>query len=297
MAETKLSNIEIYRNGKQLEFGSFNFPAGEVGVKLDLRTTAFCAKTGFWAPGDITIVARIQKSNDLIELMMITDALREVTPNTRINLFLPYMPGGRQDRRCVKGEAFSLKVYAGVINSLRFGSVITVDPHSDVTVALLENVKVVTQLDVISKFLKFANVVNEGILISPDSGSNKKVFEIAKYFNMSSFVRADKLRNLSTGDIIETLIYKDDFEGKNVICPDDLIEGGLTFIKLAEACKKKNCGKFILYASHGILSKGVDHLLNNGIDEIYTTNSYRKDLIDNDRFHVFKLENDFVFFN
>lgn len=45
-----MSNIKIFRNDFELDFKSFNFPAGEVGIKLNLNNTAFVAQTKFFAP-------------------------------------------------------------------------------------------------------------------------------------------------------------------------------------------------------------------------------------------------------
>lgn len=287
-----MSNIEISRNEYKLDFKSFVFPGGEIGVKLDVeKSTAFTARTGFFATNNlpINITARLQSAHDIMELYFLVNALHDLGPKYRYGhrLILPYCPYSRQDRVCVRGEAFSLGAFAAIINRLRFFEVITFDPHSAVTEAVFCNLKAFTQKDIISKFIEFGNRIlgteaapGNVKFLSPDAGANAKTAQIAKYFNHSDFVRADKKRNLNTGEIIETIIYCDDFGGADVVVVDDIIDGGQTYIKLAEAAKKKNCGKFILYATHGIFSKGVDILFSSGIDEIWTTNSYKEYIIE-----------------
>jgi ribose-phosphate pyrophosphokinase len=284
-------NFKITRNGQYLDYKTFNFPGGEISVKLNVKNSvAYVAKTGFFAPAKFqTIIARIQNSNNILELINIVDALSRID-NTPINLFLPYCPFGRQDRVCDAGESFSLKVFANLINSLNLNKVTIVDPHSHVTEALINNVEIITQLQVIQKWLEFTNRAIQCDLISPDLGAEKKIEAIAKYFNHDSYINSTKLRNLATGEILKTEVYKDDFNGRDIVCCDDIIDGGRTFIELAKVCKAKKCGKFILYVTHGIFSKGIDVLFNNHIDEIWTTNSYREDLTATDKFNILDIE-------
>ncbi len=286
-----MSNIKIIRNKYNLDFKSFVFPAGEVSVKLNLNSTAYSAKTNFFAASDHqTIIAKIKNSNDVLELAMITNALRKID-NTPIYLLMPYCPYSRQDRVCDKGESFSLKVFADFINSLRFEQVCIVDPHSNVIEAVFNNLQIITQFQIINEWTDFITKIckNKGVkFISPDAGSNKKTSEIAGFFQHTDFIRADKLRDLTNGNIKETIVYCDDFNQKDVVCVDDLCDGGKTFTELAKVCKSKNCSKFILYVTHGIFSKGIDILIENGIDEIWTTDSFYSG--NDSRVNVLKLE-------
>ena len=280
--------FEIYKTPDiRLDFKEFTFPAGEVSIKLNNNYGYF--EYG----GENTILARIQNSDDLFKLALLKDALGRMDKNP-INLFLPYVPYARQDRVCDKGEAFSLKVFANFLNSLQFNKVTVIDPHSLVSEALIDRVKVITQLDIINKNLEFSKRAAGCMLISPDAGANKKTAEVAAFFNHSSFVRADKLRDLTNGKIKETIVYYDDFYGRDVCVVDDIIEKGGTFLLLAQELRKKNCGKIILYATHGVFGgkekdSVIQNLLSNGIDEIWTTNSYQND-IDNVGVNVFDIK-------
>lgn len=285
--------IAIKKNNLTLKFNSFTFPGGEVGIKLNAGDYKFREEKA----DHTTIIAHVQNSEDILQVAMVKDALQRID-NTPINLFIPYLPYARQDRVCDKGESFSLKVFCDLINNLEFEKVTICDPHSEVAPALLDNVRVISQFDIINKNLEFTKVGINCILISPDSGSNKKTSEIAKYFTHDSFVRADKLRDLTNGNIKETIVYWNDFSKRDVVCVDDICDGGKTFIELAKVCKAKNCGKFILYVTHGIFSKGVKVLYQNGIDEIWTTNSFRwindqENVKYDEKVNVLKLEEKF----
>lgn len=262
--------ITIKKGQNILDYKTFLFPGGEVGLKLNAANYKYT-----WDKSPVqTIIARIQNSADFMELAMAKDALSRID-DTPINLVLPYLPYARQDRVCDKGEAFSLKVFANLLNSLKFNKVTIFDPHSDVTQAVIDNAKIITQFDLINKNLPLTNRIKNCILVSPDAGANKKTMETAKYLEHSNFVRADKLRDLSTGKIKETIVYCDDFKGQDVCVCDDIGDGMTTFIELAKVCKKRNCGKFVVYITHGIFSKGTRICFENGIDEIWTTDSYR----------------------
>jgi ribose-phosphate pyrophosphokinase len=138
------------KDGEQIESAltaeQFNFLGGEVHVKIkdelsDMKTT------------DVTIYAHANNSDDVMSILLTNDALYRMG-YTKINLFIPYMPYARQDRVMVAGEPFSLKVVADMINSCGFNKVIVFDPHSDVSIALLNNCHVINNSQFVNECLK-----------------------------------------------------------------------------------------------------------------------------------------------
>lgn len=269
--------IHITKNRVSLAVTTFLFPAGESGVKLDTQNLLY--RSAF-APHQ-TIWARLQSSKDVMELVMVTDALRRFDP-TPINLVLGYVPYARQDRVCVPGESFSLKAFAGLINGLDFQKVTVFDPHSDVTGAVFDRVHIIPQVDIIGKFdalnarLQPTPPDNRPIFVSPDAGANKRTSELAGFYGHASFIRADKLRDLATGKIKEIVVVNDraEIEGRTCIIVDDLCDAGGTFIGLAAALKAKGARWVELYVTHGLFTKGTTPLYKGGIDAIWTTNSF-----------------------
>ena len=57
--------------------------------------------------------ACLTSSDEIIQLFMLTDALKRQYVNSRFELTLGYIPYGRQDRVCNEGESLSIKVFAG----------------------------------------------------------------------------------------------------------------------------------------------------------------------------------------
>lgn len=117
-------------NSRSLEFTQFTFPGGEISVKLEDPTLEGISF--------ITIEAFLKNSADIMALLMITDAIRRLAPNMRLNLHMPYIPYARQDRVCDRGEALAIKVFADLINAQNYSSVLVWDSHSDVALALLD---------------------------------------------------------------------------------------------------------------------------------------------------------------
>lgn len=273
-------NIKVLRDGEIADYKSFLFPAGEVGVKFDPT---------FKPTDTVEIWARITSSREQVEIALIKDAIQRNWHPNKIYLVLTYLPYARQDRVCDTGESFSLKVFADYINSLDFYGVTVFDPHSNVAEACINKLSVIDQLHIVSEFEMLNTHIGERkpTFVSPDAGGNKKTSVLASYFNHSEFIRADKLRDLSTGKIKETVVYANDLGGRDVIIADDICDGGATFLALAAALKKKNCGKVSLYVTHGIFSKGFDILFNGGIDYIYCTNSFKD--IDDTRVYTHKI--------
>lgn len=269
----------------ELDYKSFIFNGGEVSIKLDSFNYFF-----FAVKAPITLVSRIQNSNDFFVLANIKNALEELDHHD-IELFLPYLSYSRQDRVCASGESFSLKVFANLLNSLNFKKVTTLDCHSDVGTALINNVKHIKQLDIIAKTpINELFICPKLLFVSPDAGSNKKTSELAKYYGHDKFIRADKLRELTTGKILETIVYADNLNGYTVAICDDLADFGGTFCALAKVLKGKGAAKVILFVTHGIFAGGFDKLIESGIDEIITTNSFRDDIVETNNVKVFNIE-------
>lgn len=242
------------------------FPGGEVHVSVPNHA--------YPSVIDITITASIDSSDAVMALLLSTDALKNRFPQAySLNLVLPYMPYARQDRVCNKGEALSVKVMANLINSVGFDSIIVCDPHSEVTCALLNNVREIPVESIIPFSQTFGEMFKESLVIAaPDAGATKKVFKVAKTLN-TPFVQCGKTRDVATGELSGFEVYGE-VRNKDVLIVDDICDGGGTFIGLAAKLYEQGANNVFLYVTHGIFSKGVDVLLKNGINRIITTDSY-----------------------
>jgi len=241
------------------------FPGGEVRIKLpdytvDVRRVRAA-----------NLTARITNSDDFMAMMMTVDAIRRRNAGIPIHLILPYMPYARQDRVCNDGESLSVKVAADMINSLKLATVTVLDPHSDVTPALINNCIVIDQLYLLKKLkLNWAEIT----LVAPDAGAVKKVEKLHAALGTKRLVTASKHRDTATGYITATTIDAN-VHGEHLLVIDDIFDGGRTFIELGKVLAGKGVASAELFVTHGIFSQGYN-AITEYFRHIYTTNSFHE---------------------
>lgn len=264
----------------QISFGNHflyptisKFPGGEMMVKCK-------PYSGF---DECRIDAVLTSSDDVMALVMVTDSLRE-QGFTKIRLTMPYVPYARQDRVCNPGEALSIRAFAKIINSLNFASVAIYDPHSDVTTALIDRCIAVKSVQLLAKHEQVGEWIYQEhrkgtplYLVSPDAGSVKKTYEIAKNFpQFKGIIFAEKVRDVVTGNIIRTSVGQlpDDFCNAKLLVCDDICDGGRTFTELGKVLQQYNPKEMNLYVTHGIFSQGKEVLLNKKSEPEHEIGSY-----------------------
>jgi len=258
--------------GVSIQVRQWNFPGGEVGVDINNLSQLDGMKVE-----RVCVDARIQNSDDVMALLMATDALRREFPLAKFMLDLPYIPYARQDRVCNAGEALSIKVFGSLINSMKYDFVQVVDPHSAVSLACIDNVSIRDQFDIFG-YGVINTPFSKTTIVAPDAGATKKCEEFAKKVGAAGVITCSKTRNLADGKIIGmTVDGPEDMSNLNLLVLDDICDGGRTFIELALLLETRNPGSLELAVTHGIFSKGVDVVLNH-YDQIYTTDSFRDDL-------------------
>ena len=209
-------------------------------------------------------------SDSIMEMLLAVNAIKNVGIND-ISAIIPYIPYGRADRIMPNGggDALGIKVMADIINSCGFKTVYTLDTHSAVTDALINNVVVEKPFKIIKKALEDRDS-RVCTFISPDAGAEKKIYAYAKTFG-ANICRATKKRNVQTGEIESIKLIDEIPERHFVYVIDDICDGGRTFIELAKILPKK-CEPYLV-VSHGIFSKGTEELTKY-YKKIYTSDSF-----------------------
>lgn len=264
------------------------------GVKHELKSTIFPDGTSqVWklpeeilASKELELIWNFEAEREILDLL----SLREILPEHEYtwDLHIPYLPYARQDKDVSNTSTFNLKVFAGLINSLTCRKVTAVDAHNpEATKKLIfsfENVEV-TELHKL-----IVTETRPDFIVFPDLGAKNRYFRngVAHLPRLICYKERDQLTGNITG---HTMSYRDlqgvtiqgvDMSriakaGNRFLIVDDLCDGGATFISIAKKLREQVPGIIIdLYVTHGVFSKGREHLINNGINNLYTTNSLLK---------------------
>lgn len=287
----------IKLNGKTVSFEKFPNNESFADMKMDYQPFE----------KDNVIVFKFEGDEEIFYLSCVKDFVDTHWPNKPCHLEMPYIPYSRMDRQEEK-RLFTLKTFAKIINSMNFASVTVMEPHSEVSVALIDRVKVVNKSaelaleamrDVLgltgSAWFQPSYGYNEKVselsfnlegllglaeiegvyLVYPDAGAEKRYRKQIKY---SKVLTCSKDRDFNTGKINSIIVNGGDKaqDCKIAIIVDDLSSRGGTFSGSAAELRKvlPNLETVILCVTHcenTIYSGTV--LSGTDIDKVYTTNS------------------------
>jgi ribose-phosphate pyrophosphokinase len=257
------SDNMIKVNGQEIKFTKF--PNGETLID----TESF--------PSYGWVIQRVsfkyEDDSDLIKLMLVKNYIDDFYGeySKRAELLIYYMPYSRMDRSENKSP-FTLKYVANFINSLNFGKVVIVEPHSDVTNALINNVEpVYVNVDLLPLVLDEIGFGADDMIFYPDAGASKRY--IGKFY--FPYLVGNKTRDFKTGKIegLEVMGKVPNNPNKIVIV-DDLSSRGGTFIHSAKKLKELGFKHIYLLVAHAedTIFDG-DIFKTDLIDGVFTTNT------------------------
>lgn len=248
-----------------LPHSTFTFAGGEPHLKLGPEALAAAGQP-------VCVAVRARNSADFLLSLLAKDAL-DRAGFSAVDLFIPYFPGARQDRVMVPGEPLTAKVYAQLINAAGFRRVTVFDPHSEVTPALLDRCRVISNVGFIREVIGRIPDAHNLTLVAPDAGAAKKIHALAAALEWPRTVQCDKIRDVRSGQLSGARVFADDLAGADCLIVDDICDGGGTFLQLAAALRSRNAGRLFLAVSHGIFSKGTE-ALSVHFERIFTTDSF-----------------------
>lgn len=265
------------------------FPNNESFIDLGITREMKCIKNN-------NILFKFENDAEFMYLKFLKDFLDD-NGIKNITLTMPYIPYSRMDRKEEK-RLFTLKSVAKFINELNFESVVVWEPHSDVSVALFDRIKVMNTTHELAMKLMFnlsglANkpekfrtekdayevikdecLLNDIYLIYPDNGAAKRY---EKQFKYEKFITCKKNRDFNTGRInsLELELDNDCIRPKVAIIVDDLSSRGGTFQLTAQKLKEQlNVEKIYLVVTHCENTIFDGEVLDGDvITEVHTTDS------------------------
>lgn len=238
----------IEANG--VPINGFTFPGGERQIRLP---------EGLQLLPTNVIRAAPWSSNDVMDLFLTADALYEVALGTtgRTVLELRYLPYARHDRSCAPGEAFSLRMFATLLNAMRFDSVVLHAPHSPKAAELIEHATV-RRLSSLTQENMDSRLCEYDAIVAPDKGAEGEVERLAALVKLP-LVRCRKTRDPNTGHLSNPVVIDPlKTHAPRLLIVDDICDGGRTFDLLGAELKRLGADRVDLFVAHGIFSKGRD---------------------------------------
>lgn len=250
----------IWLNGNELVFKTF--PNGETLVDGEqiLNHVGESNRIDFKYTSD----------GDLIRLMFVKSFLDDY--NYRASLVIYYMPYSRMDR--VEGSSvFTLKYVSHFINTLDFERVTLIEPHSDVSLALVNKSQAkYPSIELLDRVIEETGFnLEEDYLFFPDAGAQKRYSKVKGYKQLVGF----KVRDFQTGQIRKLdIVGTVEKVGFKAIIVDDLCSYGGTFMLSAEKLREVGASEIYLLVGHcekSILEGKIPHTAL--IDRIFTTDT------------------------
>lgn len=253
------------------------FSDGEIMVKINESVRG----------RDVFIVQPTNAPSDtnLMELMVMTDALRRASANT-ITAIMPYFGYSRQDRASEPRVPITAKLVSNLITVAGIDRVVTMDLHAGQIQGFFDiPVDNLYALPVFYKYMQDNNLCDgETVIVSPDAGGVARARTYAKKFGMPLAI-IDKRR--SGPNVAKVMHVIGEVAGKKCILIDDMIDTAGTLTEAAAALMENGAVSVKAMATHGILSgPAIDRIGASVIEKVIIT-----DTIDNTRLKDFaKLE-------
>jgi len=254
-------------NGKPVDIG--HFPDGTLLLRQQ--------------PVDSPVITwQFENNEELVALIFLTQHLK-AHGAADIRLSMPYIPNARQDRVKTAEDVFTLKYFAQIINSLGFCEVTVLDPHSSVSEALIDRLRIVKPTPYIERAVAASESADAPlIMFYPDEGAMKR------YTGMIDrpYTFGLKKRDWETGEIkgLDAAGMTERIAGSDVLIVDDISSRGGTFYHSAKRLKELGARRIYLFVSHCENTILTGEVLSSGlITRVFTTDSIftaRHDLIE-----------------
>lgn len=191
-----------------------------------------------------------------------------------VSLYMPYVPNARMDRVHSAAEIFTLRHFCKLINDVGFTSVHILDPHSNVTPALINRVVVHSPEPYIKNALSLILEKHRKrpFVVYPDEGASKRYS-----LDIMDVVYGVKNRDWNTGRINGLTLNGRIPENRPALIVDDICSYGGTFALTADALHSAGVENVYLFITHC-----EDNIFNGRIfteqlfDGVFTTNSILK---------------------
>jgi ribose-phosphate pyrophosphokinase len=200
----------------------------------------------------------------LCRLLFFLGALRDASSD-RVTAVVPFLSYSRKDARTKSRDPVITRYVAGFFESVGVDRVVTLEVHN---VAAFQNAfRCQTEhLEAHGLFADyFASLANDGPLVvaSPDVGGTKRAarYRRALERRLGRELPGAFLEKERSQDIVSGHRVVGNVSGCTVLLIDDMISGGTTIARAADACRNAGATRVIAAAAHGVFVPETSRVL------------------------------------
>ena len=235
------------------------FPDGELYLRVGGRLEG----------DDVVVVQSTRTDQDLIELLLLEDAVREAGAR-RTFVVVPYFAYARQDRRFFPGEPVSARALCRHVE-LDADAVITVDLHSSQTLTHFSKPAFeASGIPALARLLKERPV---DLLVSPDKGGIARAKRMAELLDRPWFALEKKRIDSDHVELKLPAQSTPALSGKHVVLIDDVITTGGTIVEAARLLKRSGAGAVTAACTHGLFLRDAFERIKAETDEVLSTDT------------------------
>ena len=210
-------------------------------------------------------------NDNLMELMIMIDALRRTSANT-INVVLPYYGYARQDRKARSREPITAKLVANMLQNSGVTRIVALDLHAAQIQGFFDiPVDHLMGAPLLADYFINEGVAANAVVVSPDHGGVTRARALAEFLKAPIAI-IDKRRPRPNVAKIMNIIG--DVKGKKCIMIDDMIDTAGTISKGAQALMDAGAEEVYASATHAVLSgPAIERLDNSPLKQVVVTDS------------------------
>jgi len=206
----------------------------------------------------------------MFQLFLLADAAVDFGAKS-VTAVIPYFAYARQDKRFLKGEAFSVKTVVKLLESCGVCRIVTVNSHNPKVLETFNvPVKDLSAIPLLAQYFKKEGLVRNAVSLS----LGKKGLAMASESDnvlKGGFDYIPTQRDRITGDV--TLEAKKlPVSGRDVVIFDDIISSGGTMAKAVKMVKEQGARRVYAACVHPLLmGNAEERILSNGAEAIVGT--------------------------
>lgn len=210
-------------------------------------------------------------NDNLMELMIMIDALRRASANT-INVVLPYYGYARQDRKARSREPITAKLVANMLQNSGVTRIVALDLHAAQIQGFFDiPVDHLMGAPLLADYFINEGVAANAVVVSPDHGGVTRARALAEFLKAPIAI-IDKRR--SRPNVAKIMNIIGDVKGKKCIMIDDMIDTAGTISKGAQALMDAGAEEVYASATHAVLSgPAIERLDNSPLKQVVVTDS------------------------